>query len=467
MRMSFRELGSSENLSQREQPHKETPVAPEPPRRRPPDFGYPSLRAHVDGRPWTDDADETVPLTPFDSRAADDLDGRIIPPATVSRGSLFGTYELLDSGFEPTAAAAVETPTRNILGKLADRHEPRTDDPPDHAIVSSDPSTDTLLSNEAHDADSPQGVVEQLERDHGDSGVADRPVVDAESSESGDPPTTAPVEVVPEGKDLPAETAIESGGELPDAGSPEAPPQPADREATLPPAEREAVLTDVPAEVRDLVTLREEHRREDQPSTIVPLDWLAGHLVDVGATGLESALWKIGEETAEHFQESGPQVVRGLYLAKQLVTVFSGLRSGDGFYLKFSVPDLDLPAGLQVVFRLRLGYVGHHPEGFGFRAEIQVFEPWFPDVDVKRDLPDTARRMASGIPPVHTPAQRTDDPWRVWLGLLGDDLIHHLASTLAAATHMSSHEVLTRLNFERAVGRGKVRVIPDDDRKAA
>ncbi|TDO31738.1 hypothetical protein C8E87_7168 [Paractinoplanes brasiliensis] len=78
---------------------------------------------------------------------------------------------------------------------------------------------------------------------------------------------------------------------------------------------------------------------------VVPIDRLTGHFVDVGMSGLESSLWKVGEELADRLHSVGPQVVRGLYLTKQVVEMFKGHQSGDGFYFKVSAPGLDLPSG--------------------------------------------------------------------------------------------------------------------------
>jgi hypothetical protein len=154
----------------------------------------------------------------------------------------------------------------------------------------------------------------------------------------------------------------------------------------------------------------------------------------------------------------GPQVVRGLYLTKQIVEMLKGYRSGDGFYFKVSVPGLDLPLGLELVFRIRLGFLDRDSAGYGFSAEIQVFEPWFPDLNVKHRLPDTAGKLGRGIPPTYTPAPRRDDPWRVWLVLIGDGLILDLARTLADATGTPVDELTARLLALRARGRGETRL---------
>jgi hypothetical protein len=178
----------------------------------------------------------------------------------------------------------------------------------------------------------------------------------------------------------------------------------------------------------------EQPERDKARGVTTPVDWLTRQFVDVGMSGLESSLWKVGEELADRLHPVGPQVVRGLYLTKQIVEMLKGYRSGDGFYFKVSVPGLDLPLGLELVFRIRLGFLDRDSAGYGFSAEIQVFEPWFPDLNVKHRLPDTAGKLGRGIPPTYTPAPRRDDPWRVWLVLIGDGLILDLARTLADAT---------------------------------
>jgi hypothetical protein len=229
-------------------------------------------------------------------------------------------------------------------------------------------------------------------------------------------------------------------------------------------AEHEAA--DAPAGVSDDVAdlihsddeIDSQDRRTGRRPGVTPRDWLAGQLIDIGTTGLESTLWKIGEEVASQLHPLGPQVVRGLYVTKQLAAALKGLRSGDGFYFKVSAPGLDLPAGLELVFRIRLGYRNEDAAGYGFRAEIQVFEPWLDDMDIKTDEFSAADKLASGVPAVGAVAGAAHpDPWRVWLVLIGADLIRDLAATLARAANVPTGAMLAQLLAQRAVGFGEVR----------
>lgn len=222
----------------------------------------------------------------------------------------------------------------------------------------------------------------------------------------------------------------------------------------IPPVESPSV----PDALSDVIGVTEGHEQEERIGVITPVDWLTGQFVDVGMSGLESSLWTVGDKLAGQLHPVGPQVVRWLYLTKQVVEMFKRYRSGDGFYVKFSVPDLDLPPGMEFIFRIRLGFLNQDSTGFGCSAEIQILEPWFPDLDVKHTLPDTAGKLGRGIPPVHTPAPRHDDPWCVWLALIGDGLILDLARTLADATGTPLDKMTTRLRDLRTRGQSQTRL---------
>ena len=240
----------------------------------------------------------------------------------------------------------------------------------------------------------------------------------------------------------------------------------ADDEFGTPPIGRtEESCSEVPPEVAELVRSGDEIRKErdgvEQP-TILPRDRLLGQLVDIGRTGLESTLWKGAEVAAAGLHPLGPCVVRGLYLSKQVIAAFKGMQAGDGFYFKVAVPGLNLPMGLELVFRVRLSYKAPSVGGgYGFGAEIQVFEPWLPDQGVKHRLHDTAEKLASGVLPARTPESSSGDPWRVWLVLIGDQLIGDLAEALAAATHLSAGEILAGLRVQRSKGWSAIHTIPD------
>ncbi|MEV4539344.1 hypothetical protein AB0J82_36785 [Asanoa sp. NPDC049518] len=167
--------------------------------------------------------------------------------------------------------------------------------------------------------------------------------------------------------------------------------------------------------------------------------------------------------------ERGPAVVRGLYLSRQVVTAVRGMADGNGFDLKVSIPGVDLldgvvlPSGFQLAAHVRLGHTLPLPDGDGgvdIRPEIQFFEPWCDAMDVAPiRQPGTATSPLSAVARAQGigPAPDSEDPWRVLLVLLGDDLIHNLARTLTSACALPPGRVLEALRRERAAARPRYR----------
>jgi hypothetical protein len=175
---------------------------------------------------------------------------------------------------------------------------------------------------------------------------------------------------------------------------------------------------------------------------------------------VKSLLWQAAELTAAAVAPVpvGPVVVRCLYLSRQMVVAARGVASGEGFDFKMNLPGLDLlngsilPPGFELVARLRVGQAPpDRGSGLDIRPELQFFEQWFNDVDVANaDEPRLRRRIRiMGLVEISEPGPRPDDPWTVWLALLGDDLIHRLAATLDQAGHSSLDDVVRGLTKRR------------------
>jgi hypothetical protein len=158
-------------------------------------------------------------------------------------------------------------------------------------------------------------------------------------------------------------------------------------------------------------------------------------------SGLESVFWSAAELAAvTSFTPLGPILVRGLYLSRQVFAASEGIANGRGFNLKLSLPaevlnSSVLPPGLQLIASVRLGERLERPDGgVDTTAEIQIFKPWFDQVDVGEVREPQGRRLPSwqGVT-VERSEPAPSNPSLVWLDLLGDKAIHDLARTLSQA----------------------------------
>jgi hypothetical protein len=182
-----------------------------------------------------------------------------------------------------------------------------------------------------------------------------------------------------------------------------------------------------------------------------PQDALTGQVVDFTKSGVETFLWKACEVASLHLTPLGPAIVRSLYLSAQLLDSFNGLRDGNGLIFKVCVPGLGdvLPKDFEFVVVVRVASERHGlVSGVGVRAELQVFQPYFPDYDVEAA---EGRPVAGRIPAVRTPVAEGQDPWRIWLALIGDGLIRDLSGTLAKAVNVPVANVSQALGDARAV----------------
>jgi hypothetical protein len=169
----------------------------------------------------------------------------------------------------------------------------------------------------------------------------------------------------------------------------------------------------------------------------------------------ENLLWRAMELAATAVIPAGlgPAVVRCLYVGRQVVIAARGVEDGRGFDLKISLPGLDLledsilPPGFELVAHVRIGQALPDPDGaVDIRPEIQIFKPWFDDVDVgsaakPREASPQRRIRMVGPVEVSEPEPDPNDPWTTWIVVLGDSLIHNLAETLGHARTASANDL--------------------------
>lgn len=217
------------------------------------------------------------------------------------------------------------------------------------------------------------------------------------------------------------------------------------------------------------IAKRLEHPEVMQPPA--PITVSENSIVDFARSGFESLAWEAAVEVAETLVPMGRPVVRTIYLAKQSVIVAQGLASGRGFYIKVNVPGLMrpqaelLPPGFEVITRFRVFDRSRAISEPTVKVELQIFKPWFDNVDVTR-VPDRTPGSTSRVVrfPGQTIYERADDnlsdPWRVWLNVIGDALITNLSEALATASGALAGDVRAALTAGRAAGSGSFLLYP-------
>lgn len=159
---------------------------------------------------------------------------------------------------------------------------------------------------------------------------------------------------------------------------------------------------------------------------------------------VESLVWFVAESVALQFTPLASVLVRALYVGKQVFTAFDGMAEGEGFNLKLSVPGLDLldggvlPPGFQLGVSVRLGErLERRDGGFDVNAEIQVFKPWFDQIDIGKVQAPLEVGKSSGRFDLPTVVENTEqalpDPWAEWLALLGRRLVDDLPAVISQA----------------------------------
>ena len=167
---------------------------------------------------------------------------------------------------------------------------------------------------------------------------------------------------------------------------------------------------------------------------LLPADFLAEKAVDLGKSGAQTILWHVCDLASYHvgLGPLGPVVLRCLYLTGQLLDALTGLNTGEGVVFSVSVPGIEnhlLPKFFELNISLSIASErdGLKPH-LATAVEMQVFKPFFPNYDLGGG---EHGRVPGRISPAWTPTPSNQDPWRVWLALLGDGLIRDLARTLA------------------------------------
>lgn len=155
-------------------------------------------------------------------------------------------------------------------------------------------------------------------------------------------------------------------------------------------------------------------------------------LIEAAESTLQSLARQAADSASAAPSHFGPDLVCSLDIADQIETTLEGTRSGSGFGLKVSMPGLDFPiedldARIEVLARLHAGGSPSDGPTAGTLLEVQFHEPptGRGDVAPHHRLPDTS--AGSGTPPAPTAgASSEDDPWKVWLDLVGAQLIRNL-----------------------------------------
>ena len=179
----------------------------------------------------------------------------------------------------------------------------------------------------------------------------------------------------------------------------------------------------------------------------------------------KSLAWHAAESVSAGISPLGPVIVRSVYLGKQVVTIVNGMRNGEGFDLKLSIPGLSIPieaegAKLEVLARLHVG--GSAPGGptADTLFEIQFYEPPTGDGDVDSHQKLSGTAAPEGAPPAETVGEsERHDPWAPWLDLVGKQLIQNLSwvltyvASLPAGTVEASIRLGTTLERSTSDGR--------------
>jgi hypothetical protein len=175
-------------------------------------------------------------------------------------------------------------------------------------------------------------------------------------------------------------------------------------------------------------------------------DSVREHAREFVCSTVENLVWYAAKFVALHFPPVGPAVVTAAYVGKQVLTMFDGIASGNGFKVKLGFPvfgDLDssnlLHGSIQLVVLVRLGE--HRETDVDFEPEVQVFKPWSDPFDVRKANGPYDGDTSSVIPGVPTVTEPNEpgagDPWAEWISLLGRSLIDDLPAVMSRAPSLA------------------------------